>query len=156
MLKQVQHDRLFFYVIPNLFRDLTNWKWKHQTGKMLKQVQHDMLVCYILVNVFITLILSCHPEFSSGSYQLEISFLQSLFFIQNLCILVFSKFRKHTTPYIFREMQNISAYENIPIIRKVKYYKLLLIYLLLLIQFELSCFLYISLITELCITPLTE
>ena len=71
MLKQVQHDRLFFYVIPNLFRDLTGWKWKHQTGKTLKQVQHDRLVCYILVNVFITLILSCHPEFISGSYQLE-------------------------------------------------------------------------------------
>ena len=38
---------------------------------MLKQVQHDGFVCYILVNLFITLILLCHPEFISGSYQLE-------------------------------------------------------------------------------------
>ena len=57
---------------------------------MLKRVQHDRLVCYILVNLFITLILLCHPEFTtllvadykeackggysksiSGSYQLE-------------------------------------------------------------------------------------
>ena len=40
----------FTFVIPNLFRDLTDAKFRHQACKMLKQVQHDRLYLSFFVH----------------------------------------------------------------------------------------------------------